>query len=247
MNPELQGKPAVSAAGDPTSAQAWNELEPHVDEAITALAPSDRTVIALRFFEQKSLAQIASDVGITEEAARKRVARALEKGAKISRAPRHRCAGAGGDGVGTDDRRRDGGGCAGIARGGPPRRTALSASAATGSVATTSLAGGAMKMMALAKLKAAAIVLLAWTLPISVAAVAAVPASSRCHGDANRDHETRDVLHLPRPPARWPGQSRRRRANQLPTRPFKTCSRCQPPPATPTATSPSSTSSTPSC
>jgi RNA polymerase sigma factor (sigma-70 family) len=79
MNPELQAKPAVSAAGDPTSAQAWNELEPHVDEAITALAPSDRTVIALRFFEQKSLAQIASAVGITEEAARKRVARALEK------------------------------------------------------------------------------------------------------------------------------------------------------------------------
>src|SRR5688572_16741192 len=34
MNPETLAKPAASAAGDPTATETWEEMEPHVDEAI---------------------------------------------------------------------------------------------------------------------------------------------------------------------------------------------------------------------
>src|SRR5207245_3307363 len=55
------------------------QVEPMLDEAMAALSESDRTLVALRFFEQKSHAQIAATLGLTEEASKKRLSRAVER------------------------------------------------------------------------------------------------------------------------------------------------------------------------
>lgn len=50
-----------------------------VDSCIACLGEVDRHVILLRFYEEKSMAQLAQTMGITEHAAKKRVARALNR------------------------------------------------------------------------------------------------------------------------------------------------------------------------
>ena len=50
-----------------------------LDESVAALSESDRHAVLLRFFEEKSLAEVGVTLGITEEAAKKRVARAVER------------------------------------------------------------------------------------------------------------------------------------------------------------------------
>ena len=62
-----------------TSPSAWDEAEPLLDEAVSRLGTSDRDAILLRFFQNKSHKEIASGLGTTEDGARKRVTRAVEK------------------------------------------------------------------------------------------------------------------------------------------------------------------------
>jgi len=57
----------------------WRQLEPHLEAAMSRLGERDRTLLALRFYENKSGAEAAALLGIREEAARKRTNRALEK------------------------------------------------------------------------------------------------------------------------------------------------------------------------
>src|SRR6185369_10847275 len=63
---------------DDSGAQ-WRQLAPVLDEAITQLGNEDRTAILLRFFEQRDFRSVGEALGSNEEAARKRVNRALEK------------------------------------------------------------------------------------------------------------------------------------------------------------------------
>jgi uncharacterized protein (TIGR03435 family) len=58
---------------------AWEQLSPLLDDAITRLGRSDRDALVLRFFENKSLQEIGAAIGTSEDAAKKRVHRALEK------------------------------------------------------------------------------------------------------------------------------------------------------------------------
>jgi RNA polymerase sigma factor (sigma-70 family) len=62
-----------------TSDSEWKQLAPVLDDAIDQLAPADRVAIILRFFEQQDLRAIGTVLGATEDAAQKRVSRALEK------------------------------------------------------------------------------------------------------------------------------------------------------------------------
>jgi RNA polymerase sigma factor (sigma-70 family) len=55
------------------------EMAPLLDEAIEELGAEDRRAILLRFFEQRDFPSLGQLLGSTEEAARKRVSRALEK------------------------------------------------------------------------------------------------------------------------------------------------------------------------
>src|ERR1043166_5886084 len=54
-------------------------LAPILDDAINHLATEDRAAILLRFFEQRDFRSVGQALGSSEEAARKRVSRALEK------------------------------------------------------------------------------------------------------------------------------------------------------------------------
>ena len=54
-------------------------LRPLLDDALVELKSDDREAVLLRFFAQRSFAEIGSALRITEEAARKRVDRALDQ------------------------------------------------------------------------------------------------------------------------------------------------------------------------
>jgi len=55
------------------------QMAPMLDDAINHLGSVDRTAIVLRFFEQRDFRSVGEALGSNEEAARKRVSRALEK------------------------------------------------------------------------------------------------------------------------------------------------------------------------
>src|SRR5215471_11533804 len=58
---------------------AWNEIAPLLDEALDELQDGERQVILMRFFEQKSMREVGSRFGISEDAAKMRASRAMEK------------------------------------------------------------------------------------------------------------------------------------------------------------------------
>jgi RNA polymerase sigma factor (sigma-70 family) len=57
----------------------WEELLPLLDRAMHELKASDRDLILMRYFENRRLADLGIQLGLSEEAARKRVDRALER------------------------------------------------------------------------------------------------------------------------------------------------------------------------
>ena len=64
-------------------AAAWQQLAPHLDEAMGRLGETDRDAIVLRFFENKTAREVGAALKLTEAATHKRVNRALEKLRKI--------------------------------------------------------------------------------------------------------------------------------------------------------------------
>jgi RNA polymerase sigma factor (sigma-70 family) len=54
-------------------------IAPVLDEAVNELGAKDREAIVLRYFEQRDLSSVGSAIGSNEDAARKRVNRALDK------------------------------------------------------------------------------------------------------------------------------------------------------------------------
>lgn len=57
---------------------AWHALLPLLDDALVTLNESNRNAISLRFFEGRSFKEIAGIMGLSEDAAQKRVSRALD-------------------------------------------------------------------------------------------------------------------------------------------------------------------------
>src|SRR5690242_8142431 len=57
----------------------WNQIEPLLDEAMQALDPADRAAILLRYFENKPLREVGQQLGVSDDAAQKRVSRAVER------------------------------------------------------------------------------------------------------------------------------------------------------------------------
>lgn len=72
---ELEASRMDPAASD----TPWDQVAPQLDDAINQLRDIDRTAIVLRFFESKSLREVGAAMGLTDDTAQKRVARALEK------------------------------------------------------------------------------------------------------------------------------------------------------------------------
>jgi RNA polymerase sigma factor (sigma-70 family) len=59
--------------------EVWNKLRPLIDEALGELGEVDRESIALRFFQGYEFSLVGAALGVSENAARMRVERALEK------------------------------------------------------------------------------------------------------------------------------------------------------------------------
>ena len=60
-------------------ADAWPQIAPLLDDALAKLGERDRNAIVLRFFENKNLLEVGTALGASEDAAKMRVNRALEK------------------------------------------------------------------------------------------------------------------------------------------------------------------------
>src|SRR5207248_10537203 len=65
----------LTTANDPF----WEQVAPHLDDAMDHLSEKDRAAIVLRFFDQKGFRVIGEALGTTDDTAQKRVTRALEK------------------------------------------------------------------------------------------------------------------------------------------------------------------------
>ncbi len=57
----------------------WEEIGPLLDEAVGRLTAADQKAVLLRYFKNQSHQEVGTALGLSEEAARKRVERALEK------------------------------------------------------------------------------------------------------------------------------------------------------------------------
>jgi RNA polymerase sigma factor (sigma-70 family) len=68
----------MNGINEPSEAD-WNQLAPVLDEAMDQLDSSDRDALVLRFFDQKDLRAVGAALGITDDAAQKRVSRAVER------------------------------------------------------------------------------------------------------------------------------------------------------------------------
>src|SRR5882724_13057111 len=63
--------------------EAWPQIAPVLDDVMMRLGERDRNAIVLRFFENKNLREVGAAIGASEDAAKMRVNRALEKLRKI--------------------------------------------------------------------------------------------------------------------------------------------------------------------
>jgi RNA polymerase sigma factor (sigma-70 family) len=61
------------------TATDWIPIEPLLDEAMETLEEGDRAVILLRYFDNKSLREVGEVLGTSDDAAQKRVSRAVDR------------------------------------------------------------------------------------------------------------------------------------------------------------------------
>ena len=70
---------AAEMATMKTDSPSWSRVEPLLDEAMAALPETDRSAVLLRFFEGRSLREVGGTLGVSEDAAQKRVSRAIDQ------------------------------------------------------------------------------------------------------------------------------------------------------------------------
>ena len=64
---------------DQQTSASWEQLAPLLDEAMARLGQPERDALILRFFEDRPLSEVGTALGASEDAAKKRVSRALDK------------------------------------------------------------------------------------------------------------------------------------------------------------------------
>jgi RNA polymerase sigma factor (sigma-70 family) len=57
----------------------WEQIAPHLDAALGELSEQERDALLLRYFERKSAREMAETLGVSNEAAQKRVSRAVDR------------------------------------------------------------------------------------------------------------------------------------------------------------------------
>lgn len=58
---------------------SWAQLAPHLDAALARLPSTDRDALLLKYLQDKTHQEVGASLGLSEEAARKRVSRALDR------------------------------------------------------------------------------------------------------------------------------------------------------------------------
>jgi RNA polymerase sigma factor (sigma-70 family) len=76
---QLREQIAVEMNNMTANASDWTQIEPLLDDAMAALDETDRSAILLRYFENKNLREVGEALGASEDAAQKRVSRAVER------------------------------------------------------------------------------------------------------------------------------------------------------------------------
>ena len=122
------------------TAPNWEEVRPLLDEAMAELEEPDREALLLRYFKNEDLRAVGTALGVSEDAAQKRVSRAVERLRDIF-AKRGVTAGTGGLAAVVS---------ANAVQAAPAGLAATFASSALGATATTM---GIWKIMALTKMK----------------------------------------------------------------------------------------------
>jgi RNA polymerase sigma factor (sigma-70 family) len=75
---QLREQIAVEMNNMNATADDWAQVAPLLDDAMAALDETDRTAVLLRYFENKSLREVGESLAISDDAAQKRVSRAVE-------------------------------------------------------------------------------------------------------------------------------------------------------------------------
>ena len=76
---KLHEREAAAMRSEIVREDHWPSIVPHLDDALAGLSEKDRRVLLLRFFDDLSLPAVGQTLGISQYAAQKRVARALER------------------------------------------------------------------------------------------------------------------------------------------------------------------------
>jgi RNA polymerase sigma factor (sigma-70 family) len=76
---ELEAHAMQELHADSATAADWEQVRPVLDDAMQALSEKDRSAILARFFEGCSFAEVGARLALSEDAARMRVERAMEK------------------------------------------------------------------------------------------------------------------------------------------------------------------------
>jgi RNA polymerase sigma factor (sigma-70 family) len=76
---ERRAAMASDETHDPNPDQMWQDIAPILDDSINSLRSKDRDALLMRFYQQKNLAEVGAALGVSEGAAKVRVARAIEK------------------------------------------------------------------------------------------------------------------------------------------------------------------------
>ena len=75
----LREQIAVEMTTMNATANDWTHIEPLLDDAMAALDETDRSAVLLRYFENKTLREVGEVLGTSDDAAQKRVSRAVEQ------------------------------------------------------------------------------------------------------------------------------------------------------------------------
>jgi RNA polymerase sigma factor (sigma-70 family) len=76
---QLREQIAVEMTNMNATSADWTQIEPLLDDAMSALEETDRAAILLRYFENKNLREVGESLKISDDAAQKRVSRAVEQ------------------------------------------------------------------------------------------------------------------------------------------------------------------------
>jgi uncharacterized protein (TIGR03435 family) len=69
----------MTTALNENESEAWSHIAPLLDDALAKLSAADRHAVVLRYFDGKSLGEVGAAMGASEDAAKKRVNRAVDK------------------------------------------------------------------------------------------------------------------------------------------------------------------------